>query len=194
MHYHRQLSAHHGRAKGCLAHHHHRIGRRTDSGRNRRYRHLGQYYRFALCSRRDTSLNPELLGSCICSSRDPEVVRHTIALAYWVCGHRAWGKLSQLGRALPGSHHDHDKPRIPSLQRLSRRRREEWPMILGSTSSLLRGGQSSTVHTLLSPVGIALLSHRGKLIVSIAVTITVPGGPPVMRSRTFVPTIERAET
>jgi hypothetical protein len=59
-------------------------------------------------------------------------------------------------------------------------------MILGSTSSLLRGGQSSTVHARLSPVGIALLSHRHKLLVSIAVTITVPGGPPVMRSRTFV--------
>jgi len=59
-------------------------------------------------------------------------------------------------------------------------------MILGATSSLLRGGQSSTVHARLSPGGIALLSHRSELKVSIAVTITVPGGPPVMRSRRLV--------
>jgi hypothetical protein len=31
-------------------------------------------------------------------------------------------------------------------------------VILGSTSSLLRGGQRSTVHARLSPMGIALLS------------------------------------
>ncbi len=59
-------------------------------------------------------------------------------------------------------------------------------MVLGATSSLLRGGQSSTVHARLSPVGIALLCHRSELKVSITVTITVPGGPPVMRSRTFI--------
>ena len=59
-------------------------------------------------------------------------------------------------------------------------------VILGSTSSLLRGGQRSTVHARLSPMGIALLSHRHKLKVSIAVTISVPGGSPVMRSRTLV--------
>ncbi|HTB50633.1 MAG TPA: choice-of-anchor D domain-containing protein [Solirubrobacteraceae bacterium] len=59
-------------------------------------------------------------------------------------------------------------------------------VILGSTSSLLRGGQRSTVHARLSPMGIALLSHRHKLKVSIAVTISVPGGPLVMRSRTLV--------
>ncbi|HXQ00773.1 MAG TPA: choice-of-anchor D domain-containing protein [Solirubrobacteraceae bacterium] len=60
------------------------------------------------------------------------------------------------------------------------------PMILGSTSSLLRGGQSSTVHARLSPTGIALLFHQRKLKISITVTIIVPGGLPVMRSRTFV--------
>lgn len=59
-------------------------------------------------------------------------------------------------------------------------------MILGSTSSLLRGGQSSTVHTRLSPLGIALLAYRRRLKVSIAVTIIDPGGFPVMLSRTFV--------
>lgn len=59
-------------------------------------------------------------------------------------------------------------------------------MILGSTSSLLGGGQRSTMHARLSPMGIALLSHRHKLKVSIAVTISVPGGPLVMRSRTLV--------
>src|ERR1700728_816205 len=72
-----------------------------------------------------TSLGPKFLGSCTCSSRAPEIVRHTVALACWIRGHRDWGKLPQLGRALPGSNHDHNKSRISSFPYLSCGRREE---------------------------------------------------------------------
>lgn len=60
------------------------------------------------------------------------------------------------------------------------------PMILGSTSFLLHAGQSLAVHARLSPAGIALVSHRHKLKVTIAIAIAVPGETPVTQSRTLI--------
>jgi hypothetical protein len=60
------------------------------------------------------------------------------------------------------------------------------PMTLGSTSLSLQAGQSVTVHARLSSAGIALVSHRHKLKVTIAIAITVPGQPAVTRSRTLI--------
>ncbi len=56
-------------------------------------------------------------------------------------------------------------------------------VLLGSTASTLRGGESSTVNTLLSPGGAALVAHRHNLQASVTVAITAPGIPTVAQSR-----------
>jgi hypothetical protein len=65
-------------------------------------------------------------------------------------------------------------------------------MILGSTSFSLQGGQSVAVHARLSSTGIALVSHRHKLRVTITITIAVPGESAITRSRTSVLTAGEA--